>query len=113
VHELSVCGAIADIATRHAGERDIEVIHVRIGQLRQVVPDTLVFCWSLVTADTPLHGSVLDVERVPAQLRCRGCGEQSDLSDSFTFVCADCGSFDVEVLSGEEFLVTAVDLAKV
>ena len=58
----------------------VEVIHVQIGQLRQVVPDTLVFCWSLVTADTALDGSVLEVERIPALLKCRQCGAESDLS---------------------------------
>ncbi len=113
MHELSLCGAIADIATRHAGEREVDVIHVQIGQLRQVVPDTLVFCWSLVTAQTALDGSVLDVERIAALLRCRHCTAESELGDSFAFVCQACGSLDVVVLSGEELLVTAVELAEV
>ncbi len=112
MHELSLCGAIADIATRRAGERSVEVIHVQIGQLRQVVPDTLVFCWSLVTADTALDGSVLEVERVPALLKCRQCGAESDLSDSFTFVCTGCAGIDVAIISGEELLVTAVELVE-
>jgi hydrogenase nickel incorporation protein HypA/HybF len=113
VHELSLCRAIAGIAARNAGERAVEVIHVRIGQLRQVVPETLVFCWSLVTADTALAGSELDVERVAALLHCRGCGAESELAETFMFVCSGCGSRDVEVLSGEELLVTALELAEV
>jgi hypothetical protein len=37
MHELALCGAIAEIARRRAGERHVEVIHLRIGELRQVV----------------------------------------------------------------------------
>jgi hydrogenase nickel incorporation protein HypA/HybF len=113
VHELSLCGAIADIATRRAGTRGVEVIHVRVGQLRQVVPDSLVFCWSLVTADTVLDGSVLELERVAARLKCRSCDEEYELGSSFAFACTACGGLDVAVLTGEEFLVTALELAQV
>lgn len=112
MHELSLCGAIADITARRAGDRTVDVIHIRLGQLRQVVPDTLVFCWSLVSADTDLDGSVLAIERVAAQLQCRQCGGEHQLGESFTIACADCSSCDVDVVAGDEFLVTALELRK-
>jgi hydrogenase nickel incorporation protein HypA/HybF len=89
------------------------VIHVRIGQLRQVVPDTLAFCWTLVSEGTELAGSVLEVERVPATLRCRACSEQFALNGAITFVCPACAGLDIEVVAGEDFDVTALDLAEV
>jgi hydrogenase nickel incorporation protein HypA/HybF len=111
VHELSLCGAIADIAARRAGDRPVQVIHLEIGQLRQVVPDSLTFCWEMLTSSTALDGSVLDVERIAARLQCRACAAQFGLVDSFTFVCSACGGLDVEVLAGEEFAVTALEFA--
>jgi hydrogenase nickel incorporation protein HypA/HybF len=111
VHELALCGAIADIATRRAGEREVAAIHVRVGQLRQVVPDTLIFCWSLVTDDTPLAGSVLELERVAALLECAACRDRHAMGDSFSLACPVCGALDVAVLAGDEFVVTALDLA--
>jgi hydrogenase nickel incorporation protein HypA/HybF len=113
MHELSLCGAIADIASRRAGERPVEVIHVRIGQLRQVVPETLTFCWSMVSEGTELAGSVLAVERVPAVLRCRTCGAEAELGRQIAFACAACGGLDVDAVAGEEFLVTELELAGV
>jgi hydrogenase nickel incorporation protein HypA/HybF len=113
MHELSLCAAIADIAVRRSGEGQVEVIHVRIGQLRQVVPDTLLFCWSLVTAGTDLDTAALEIERVPAVLRCRACDTEQPLDDRVAFACAGCGSLDVGVIAGEEFLVTALELTKV
>ena len=111
MHELSLCGAIADIVARRAGERQVDVIHVRIGQLRQVVPDTLEFCWSMVSSGTELDGSALAISRIPAVLVYRSCGTEGGLGDDICFACSACGGVDVEVRAGEEFLVTELELA--
>jgi hydrogenase nickel incorporation protein HypA/HybF len=91
VHELSICGAIADIVSRRAGDRHVRVINVRVGQLRQVVPDTLAYCWELVSADTFLDGSRLAIERVPARLHCRGCGSEADRRPAGLYLPAAAG----------------------
>jgi hydrogenase nickel incorporation protein HypA/HybF len=110
VHELSICGSIADIVTRRAAGRAVKVINVRVGQLRQVVPDTLVYCWELVSADTPLAGSRISVEAVPARIRCRSCDQVTDVGAVPVFACGGCGGFDAEVVSGEELLITSLEL---
>ena len=110
MHELSICGSIADIVTRRAAGRAVKVINVRVGQLRQVVPDTLVYCWELVSADTPLAGSRISIEAVPARIRCRSCDQVTDVGAVPVFACGGCGGFDAEVVSGEEFLITSLEL---
>jgi hydrogenase nickel incorporation protein HypA/HybF len=112
VHELSVCGMIAGIAERRAAGRAVSAIHIRIGQLRQIVPDTLVYCWDLVTSDTTLAGSRLMLEIVPARIHCRACDHTAELGDLPVFVCGGCHGMDTEVVAGEEFLITALDLAE-
>ena len=111
MHELSLCGAIAQIVGRHAAGRPVSVINVRIGQLRQVVPDTLVYCWELVSEGTSLAGSRICVEAVPARMKCRACGREAEVGDLPVFACRECGSIDGEVIAGEEFLVTSLELA--
>ncbi len=111
MHELSLCGSIGQIASRHAAGRPVSVIHIQIGQLRQVVPDTLVYCWELVSEGTPLAGSRIDVEAVPVRVRCRACGHVADVGDLPVFACRACGGLDTEVISGEEFLITSLELA--
>lgn len=110
MHELSICGSIADIVTRHAAGRPVKVINVRVGQLRQVVPDTLVYCWGLVSEQTPLAGSRIAVDEVPARIKCRACEHVTDVGAVPVFACGACGGFDAEVLSGEEFLITSLEL---
>ena len=111
VHELSLCGSIGSIVERHAAGRPVSVIHVQIGQLRQVVPDTLVYCWELVSEGTQLAGSRIDVEAVPARIRCRACDQVTEVGDLPVLVCHECGSTDTEIVSGEEFMITSLELA--
>jgi len=110
MHELSICGSIADIVTRRAAGRGVKVINVRAGQLRQIVPDTLVYCWELVSADTPLAGSRIAIESVPARIKCRACAHVTEVGAIPVFACGNCGGVDAEVVSGEEFLITSLEL---
>ena len=112
MHELSICASIADIATRHAAGRPVSVINVRVGQLRQIVPDTLVYCWGLLCEETSLAGSRIIVETVPARIRCRSCQQTADVGDLPVFACAGCGGIDVEIVAGEEFLITSLELSE-
>src|SRR3954451_5080826 len=105
MHELSVASAIVAIAERHARGRRIERVDVRIGHLRQVVPDSLAFAFELLT-----DGAIeLHVDFVPATGCCRACGHVSEL-DGFPLHCGRCGGLDLELLGGEELEVTSLDV---
>ena len=112
MHELSIADALARIALRHAGGRRIESVEVKVGHLRQVVPDALTFAWTLITDGTEAEGAELIVEEVPAAGVCRGCGMESEW-DAFPLACEACGSVDVEILRGEELLVDALTTQEV
>jgi hydrogenase nickel incorporation protein HypA/HybF len=110
VHELSLCDAILNKAIKHAGGRPVRQVTVRIGHLRQVVPDALLFSWEVMTDPTDMKGAELVIEHVPAVVECRECGNLSTL-DFPILACATCESFDVQLISGEEFLVVSMELA--
>ncbi|MBV9057527.1 MAG: hydrogenase maturation nickel metallochaperone HypA [Pseudonocardiales bacterium] len=38
MHELSICRSIARIVAQYVEDREVRTIHVRVGQLRQVIP---------------------------------------------------------------------------
>lgn len=110
MHELSLCRAIGGVVAQHAAGREVTTVHLDVGALRQVVPESLIFCWGLVNADTPWAGSDLDVRMIPAALDCLDCGEVTALEDPF-LLCGRCGSAAVTITSGEQLLVTSIDLA--
>jgi len=111
VHELSLCRSIVGVVERHADTARVRRVNLQVGQLRQVVPATLTYCWSLVNADTPLGGSELCIESVPARIRCTGCAGTTEL-DAPVLVCAHCGGTAVQVVAGEEFLITSLELTE-
>jgi hydrogenase nickel incorporation protein HypA/HybF len=109
VHELSICTAIAGIASRHASGRPVARVCVDVGRLRQVVPDTLVACWELAVTQTALEGAALDVTHVAAAITCRACGQRTVLEHP-VFRCSACSGTDVVVASGDELTVTSLVL---
>jgi hydrogenase nickel incorporation protein HypA/HybF len=112
VHELSLCQAILGKVQQHSDGRPVTQVNVRIGHLRQVVPDALKFSWEMLTTSTELHGTELVIEQVPALVECTACGAETVL-DLPILMCGTCESFDVRLLSGEEFLVVSMEVAEV
>ncbi len=111
MHELSLCRSIHGIVDRARAERTVTTVHLQVGQLRQVVPDTLSYCWDLLTQFGPLAGSQLAIDHIPVLLACHACDAETEVADRLVVVCSQCGSGDVRVVTGEEFLVTSIDLA--
>lgn len=112
MHELSLCRAIASTATDHAGGRPVTTIRLRIGHFRQVVPDTLRYCWQLHTRGTDLEACRLEVDYVAATVSCPDCGESTTL-DQPALTCGTCDGRNVDLVSGEEFLIESIDLGSV
>ena len=79
MHELSIAGAIVATVERHAGGRAVTSVRVRVGRLRQVVPDSLEFCFGMVARESVCEGARLEIEVVPAVLRCAGCGHEWEI----------------------------------
>jgi hydrogenase nickel incorporation protein HypA/HybF len=109
MHELSIAQAIVQIAEAHAGRRRVAAVHVRVGHLRQVVPAALAFAFELTAAGTVAEGAELELEHVPAAVRCRNCGEERTLA-GFPLACPACGSAAVDIVAGEELVVDSLEL---
>ncbi|MBA3020258.1 hydrogenase maturation nickel metallochaperone HypA [Propionicimonas sp.] len=110
MHELSLCNSIARAVIQNAQGRRVTSVRLRVGALRQVVPETLVYCWSIASRGPILDGSVLEVEHVPAEIECGDCGTRSELS-RFNLSCPSCGNHEVKVVSGEEMLIESIEVA--
>ncbi len=109
MHELAVGQAIIDTVERRAGDRPVRRVIVRIGYLRQVVPDSLAFYLEIVSRETVCEGAAFEQVAVEAWLRCRGCEESWQVTEA-AFRCPACAGSDVEVLSGEELEVESIEV---
>jgi hydrogenase nickel incorporation protein HypA/HybF len=111
LHELSLSGAIVNTVVKHAAGRRVTAVDVRVGRLRQVVPDTLEFYFGFVADGTVCEGAELRQEVVPALLHCPQCRREWEL-DLPIFRCAGCGA-PAEVVSGNEFEVESIEVEEV
>lgn len=109
MHELSIAGAIVDVAERHADGRRVMVVWVRIGHLRQVVPSALELAFELLTQGTTLQGARLEVEEVPPAGSCERCGHAGPL-DALPPRCRACGALEVRLTAGEELSVQEIEV---
>jgi hydrogenase nickel incorporation protein HypA/HybF len=110
VHELSLSGAIVNTVEKHAAGRPVSVVSLRVGALRQVVPDTLEFYFGFVSKGTVCEGARLEQELIPARLRCGSCAREWAI-ELPVFMCPDCGAAGrVEVASGDEFEVESIEV---
>jgi hydrogenase nickel incorporation protein HypA/HybF len=112
VHELSLSSAIVNTVVKHAEGRRVTAVHMRIGALRQVVPDSLDFYFDIVARETVCEGAALEQELIPARLRCGGCEREWEMEFPM-FRCESCGGADVSVVSGDEFEVESIDVEEV
>lgn len=109
MHEMALSSAVAATVEKYAEGRPVKVVYLKIGKLRQVVPDSLLFYFDIVTRDTIADGAKLEIEVVPARLKCTACDNEWE-PDFPSFRCHLCLDGKVEVLSGEEFQVESIEV---
>jgi hydrogenase nickel incorporation protein HypA/HybF len=110
MHELSLSGAIVNTVEKHAAGRPVSVVNMRIGALRQVVPDTLDFYFGFVSKGTVCEGARLEQELIPACLGCAACESEWEI-ELPVFMCPACGpAGHIEIAAGDEFCVESIEV---
>ena len=113
MHEMTIVSgileAVAPVA-REAGAERVVTVSLRIGDLREVVPEALDFAWEVLCEEDPLmEGCALAVEEVHPRSRCRACGEEFE-HDRFHLRCPACGSRETELLAGRELDIVSIEI---
>lgn len=108
VHEVALSMQLAKVVRRAAVGRTVLAVHLRIGALRQVVPETLAYAWGFVSRDTGLGSAELDIEWVPAIVECP-VGHKNEVGPWEGLMCPECAR-PGRVISGEEFTIVDIDV---
>lgn len=110
MHELSIAESILEIVKENVGATDsVKSVKVRIGELANVVPDSLEFCFNAITKGTMFENARLEIENVDMVAHCEVCGADSKVEDVL-FRCKSCGSTDVKIISGTELQVVQIEM---
>jgi len=114
VHELSLCMNLVDqlteLASQH-GATSVARIEVQVGALSGIEARLLEDAFPFACAGTVAESAVLAVELVRPRIRCRHCLREADAAPN-RLVCNSCGSFDTELLSGQDLILSRVELVR-
>jgi hydrogenase nickel incorporation protein HypA/HybF len=117
MHELSIVTSIVETVTEtlaaqpdsSRGSRVLEV-RLRVGALASVIPESLEFCWGIVSEGTPLEGSRLVVNMLPVVVHCASCGQDATLEGVQSFRCPRCGEPCSDMRQGRELEIDSIEI---
>lgn len=111
MHEVSIVEGLVDILKETAqqhGLTKITGVKLRIGAMRQIVPEALRFAFEIVGKGTVAEGATVTITDVATRARCSACSSEFLVEDS-CFVCLSCGSGQVTVTEGKELYIDSLE----
>jgi hydrogenase nickel incorporation protein HypA/HybF len=112
MHEMSIAQNLLEIIREEMAKHDVRVlksIRLHIGQLSAVVPDSLSFCFGVMTSGTELEGAKLIMEIIPLRAVCKECNQAFEIQD-YAFLCPHCGSREINTTSGQDLSIVEMEV---
>jgi len=114
MHELPVINKILRIVLNRARENRvtrIKTINLKIGALSDLEEEWMQRYFAYLSRETPAASARLAVERIPARVQCRHCGEcfALDLSSSEPETCPSCGHSSSVPVSGTGYFIESIE----
>jgi hydrogenase nickel incorporation protein HypA/HybF len=116
VHELSIAVSLVELAeqsAREGGAVAIRSLRVRVGALSGVVVEALESAYPFASEGTMCEGAALEIEYVPARVRCRACEREAEMEGVGPFLCPACGEPGPEVVAGHELDLATMEIETV
>ena len=114
MHEMGIAMQIVEIAIDSIPSdlqgKAVETVNLKVGKLSAIVPDSLRFCFDVVTRDTALAGAKLNIEEIPVTARCKECGFEW-IIDGPAFACKNCQSGAIDIITGRELDIDSIEIA--
>lgn len=110
MHELGILNAMVHTIEDTLADEDytaVEKIVVEVGELSGIVPRYLEECWPAARYKTSMENTQLELRVVPGMVKCRDCGRVFN-GVAEDLACPGCGSSDMEMLSGNDMIITEI-----
>jgi hydrogenase nickel incorporation protein HypA/HybF len=113
MHEVALAEGVLRIvmdAARASAAVRVHTVWVELGALAHVEPDALAFCFDAVTRGSLAEGATLEIARTDGTAWCMPCSAQVPLAN-LGDACPRCGSYQLQVLQGDEMRVKEIGIA--
>ena len=112
MHEMTIARQIVGIVEETLSTHPNTIcttVHIKIGEMRAIIPESLNFAYQAIIQGTRLSQSKLVITSVPVMARCHSCQKQMHIRD-FEFLCSACHSQDLEIMEGRELHVEKLEV---
>ena len=92
-----------------AGAKKITEIKLVIGDLSSVVDESVQMYFDIISKGTLAECAKLVFKRVPAEYRCKKCGNEF-VRKSSSFNCPECGGDSILTDKGKEFYIESIEV---
>ena len=112
MHELSIAMSLVEMAAEEAEKRGARVLatHVKLGMLSGVVKEALMSAYEMASEGTPLEGTALVIDEIPAVIHCAVCAQDRATRQFEWFTCEVCGTLATDLVRGRELELAALEL---
>lgn len=110
MHELGILYYVVKQVLHVVEENDLQEVDalvLQIGELSSVVPRYMHACWPAAVDGTLLEKTKLEIEELPANALCKGCGKVHALASN-PDCCPFCGGQERALVGGDEFLIKEI-----
>jgi len=114
VHELSICQALieqVEVVAREEGALQVRQVRVGIGPLAGVEPLLLEQAFLIAREESIAATAELVIETLPIRVHCNSCGQET-AAQVANLACGNCGDWHTRLVSGDELLLTQVELVR-
>ena len=110
MHEMSLVEGITKVIAEKAAENRINKItkvKLVIGKLTNALPDALNLAFEVIRNEESLYDAEaqLVIEERKTTGKCNECRKEFSIEDNYSFICPDCDSLLVTIVSGRELYV--------
>jgi hydrogenase nickel incorporation protein HypA/HybF len=112
MHEMSLAEHVLQIieeAAHHQSFVRVKTVWLEIGQLACVEQESLRFCFDVVARDSVAQQARVEIIEMPGLGWCKLCAREVPMVALYD-ACSQCGSFDLEVLSGDTLRVKELEV---
>ncbi|MBC8015938.1 MAG: hydrogenase maturation nickel metallochaperone HypA [Sporomusaceae bacterium] len=112
MHEMAIAQGILDIVLKTAAENNankVTGIKLLVGQMTQIEPESLKFGFAALSIGSIAEGANVDITIVPLVGKCNSCEQQFPV-EGYCFVCPNCNSASVVLVSGRELAVDYLEV---
>ena len=112
MHEMALTESVIDIVEEEARRGNfarVRAVVLEIGALACAAPESMRFCFEVVSRGTPAEGARLDIVLVPGAGWCFDCERTVALAERYA-PCPVCGNSRVQMTSGDALRVREMEV---